>query len=122
MCRSRRYQSTPTPPVRTWRFRWPSAGPRPASPPGSVGGWNSTPMCLMWLVLRCWLSGCGGGWGGWGRGGGGGWGRGGCLGCWGVRGGGGGGKGGVGGRRVRTGGVGLWAGWGWCAGGCGGGG
>src|SRR4051812_47719133 len=31
-------------------------------------------MCLMWLVLRCWLSGCGGGWGGWvggrGRGGG----------------------------------------------------
>src|SRR3954449_5952623 len=64
MCRSRRYQSTPTPPVRTWRFRWPSAGPRPASPPGSVGGWNSAPMCLMWLVLRGWLSGCGGGWGG----------------------------------------------------------
>src|SRR3954466_14487476 len=93
MCRSRRYQSTPAPPVRTWRFRWPSAGPRPASPPGSVGGWNSAPMCLMWLVLRCWLGGCGGGWGGGagGRGGGGGGGGGGgagvvggCVGCGGV--------------------------------------
>ena len=26
-------------------FRWPSAGPRPVSPPGSAGRWSSAPMC-----------------------------------------------------------------------------
>ncbi|MBW8711451.1 MAG: hypothetical protein JF631_10490 [Mycobacterium sp.] len=38
--------------------RWTEAG----EPAGIGGGVEFPPMCLMWLVLRCWLSGCGGCW------------------------------------------------------------
>ena len=45
ICRSPRCRSTPAPPAWTWRFRWPNAGTRPVSPPGSAGRWNSAPTC-----------------------------------------------------------------------------
>ena len=44
-CRSPRCRSTPAPPAWTCRFRWPNAGARPASPPGSAGRWNFAPTC-----------------------------------------------------------------------------
>ena len=37
ICRSRRCRRTPRPPAWIWCFRWPNAGPRPVSPPGSAG-------------------------------------------------------------------------------------
>ena len=44
-CRSPRCRSTPAPPAWTWRSPWANAGPRPVSPPGSAGRWNSAPTC-----------------------------------------------------------------------------
>ena len=45
MCRSPRCRRTPTLPAWIWRFRWPNAGLRPVSPPGSAGRWSFAPMC-----------------------------------------------------------------------------
>ena len=45
ICGSRRCRPTPTPPAWIWRFRWPNAGRRPVSPPGSAGRWSFAPTC-----------------------------------------------------------------------------
>src|ERR1700753_1019448 len=61
-CGSPRCRPTPTPPAWIWCFRWPNAGARPVSRPGSGGWWSFAPMCSTRPASRCSSSGGGGGW------------------------------------------------------------
>src|SRR6201993_2067321 len=61
MCGSPRCPRTPTPPAWIWCFRWPNAGARPVSRPGSAGGGGVAPMWSTRPASRRAAS----AWGGW---------------------------------------------------------
>ena len=52
-CVSPSCRPTRVPPAWIWCFRWPSAGARPVSPPGSAGRSSFAPMCSMRPASRC---------------------------------------------------------------------
>src|ERR1700757_4685961 len=61
ICGSPRCRPTPTPPAWIWCFRWPNAGARPVSRPGSAGGGGVAPMWSTRPASRRAAS----AWGGW---------------------------------------------------------